>query len=636
MVAYFPFAIVAAIGLSLSLIAFLLVREIEQSRFAIQFNALAAERVNVLQQQIDRDLDTVASLAALYDSSREVERREFQIFAANLLSRHPSVRALEWLPRVPAAERDAYEQQARADGDANFRISELSAQGDLVPASPRESYFPVYYLEPIENNEKALGFDVASCPVRRQTLDKARATGELTTTPAVALVQDPANHAGFLVVLPIFAPQSSAEGPNHRSNVLAGYVLGVFNVDSIVDAAIAPLELSGDAIISGLQLNVYEHRGDDAAPAGSNALYHPRRVSDGSTPGNAETPSEIRADGVVRVGDRHWQVVVSAADQSFRLRHIWLPWVVLLAGLGATGVAAPIYQSRKRGIRLLNELARSLGEKNATLERVSARLAAYIPSQICQSIFNNEQDPLIKSKRRRLTIFFSDIVDFVQLSSDLEPEDLTFLLNEYFTEMSEISIAHGATIDKFIGDAMLMFFGDPETKGPEKDALACVSMAVSMQRRMADLREKWHKKDYRHSFHMRIGINTGYCHVGNFGSSERIQYTIIGNEVNKTARLQDAARPDSITLTSETYALVKEHFHARAGEPVSLKGFAREIRPYYIVGAGDDGGVDRGIVRIKNEALKVVVDLERIDAEVRESSLKQLDEIADRIRNKRC
>ena len=88
-------------------------------------------------------------------------------------------------------------------------------------------------------------------------------------------------------------------------------------------------------------------------------------------------------------------------------------------------------------------------------------------------------------------------------------------------------------------------------------------------------------------------------------------------------------------MTSETYALVKEHFHARAGEPVRLKGFAQEIRPYYIVGAGDDGGVDRGIVRIKNEALKVVVDLERIDAEVRESSLKQLDEIADRIRNKR-
>lgn len=210
------------------------------------------------------------------------------------------------------------------------------------------------------------------------------------------------------------------------------------------------------------------------------------------------------------------------------------------------------------------------------------------------------------------------------------------MLNDYFTEMSEISIAHGATIDKFIGDAMLMFFGDPETKGPKKDALACVSMAISMQRRMADLRERWRKKGYGRSFHMRIGINTGYCHVGNFGSSERIQYTIIGNEVNKAARLQDAAsRPDSITLTSETYALVKEHFHARAGEPVRLKGFAREIRPYYIVGTGDDGGVDCGIVRVKNEALKVVVDLDRIDAEVRESSLRQLDEIADRIRNKR-
>lgn len=321
MAAYLPFAIVAAIGLSLSLIAFLLVRENEQSRFAIQFNALAAERINLLQQQIDRNLDTVVSLAAFFDSSREVERREFQIFAANLLSRHPSVRALEWLPRVPAAERDAYEQQARADGYPDFRISELSAQGDLVPASPRESYFPVFYLEPIENNEKAFGFDVASGLIRRQTLDKARATGELTTTSAVALVQDPANHAGFLVVLPIFAAQSSAEGPDRRPNALAGYVLGVFNVGSIVDAAIAPLKLPSDAIIPGLQLNVYEHRGDDAAPTGSNALYYARRISDASSPGDAETPSEIRADGVVRVGDRQWQIVMSAADPSFKLRH---------------------------------------------------------------------------------------------------------------------------------------------------------------------------------------------------------------------------------------------------------------------------------------------------------------------------
>jgi class 3 adenylate cyclase len=112
--------------------------------------------------------------------------------------------------------------------------------------------------------------------------------------------------------------------------------------------------------------------------------------------------------------------------------------------------------------------------------------------------------------------------------------------------MSKIALEHGATIDKFVGDAMLLFFGDPQTRGVREDALQCVRMAVAMQRRMADLQAIWREKGYHKPFRMRAGINTGFCNVGNFGSDMRMDYTIIGAEVNLAARLEHASDPDGI------------------------------------------------------------------------------------------
>jgi len=207
----------------------------------------------------------------------------------------------------------------------------------------------------------------------------------------------------------------------------------------------------------------------------------------------------------------------------------------------------------------LNKLAKSLDEKNSMLEGLSNKLSKYLSPQVYQSIFSGGRDVKLSTERKKLTVFFSDIKDFTQTTDDLQPEDLTYLLNKYFTEMSKIALEHGATIDKFIGDAMLMFFGDPESRGIKEDARACVRMAIAMQRKMAELREIWHDKGYEHPFQMRVGINTGFCNVGNFGSDDRMDYTIIGGDVNLAARLEGQADPSGILMSYETYALVKGH-----------------------------------------------------------------------------
>ncbi|TIL80283.1 MAG: adenylate/guanylate cyclase domain-containing protein, partial [Mesorhizobium sp.] len=161
---------------------------------------------------------------------------------------------------------------------------------------------------------------------------------------------------------------------------------------------------------------------------------------------------------------------------------------------------------------------------------------------------------------------------------------LTALLNEYFTEMSMIALKHEATVDKFIGDALLVFFGDPETKGVEEDARACLRMAVDMQRRLEQLNRLWRDRGIEQPFRARMGINTGYCNVGNFGSDDRMDYTIIGAEANLAARLQSIAEPGGICLSYETYALVRDLVRARPLAPIAMKGISREVVPYEVEG----------------------------------------------------
>ncbi len=185
----------------------------------------------------------------------------------------------------------------------------------------------------------------------------------------------------------------------------------------------------------------------------------------------------------------------------------------------------------QRVIERTQELQGSLqkiNDKNHELETLSSKLSKYLSKQIYDSIFSGQQDVKIESYRKKLTVFFSDIKDFTKLTESLESESMTELLNHYLNEMAEIALQYGGTIDKFIGDSIMIFFGDPETKGQKGDALACVQMAYEMRERMKALQSEWERQGVLKPLRIRIGINTGFCTVGNFGSEDRLDYTIIG------------------------------------------------------------------------------------------------------------
>jgi class 3 adenylate cyclase len=262
-----------------------------------------------------------------------------------------------------------------------------------------------------------------------------------------------------------------------------------------------------------------------------------------------------------------------------------LAYFAFMAASGITFIAM-----QRRQAATIRGMNRELESTNEFLATLSMKISRYLSPQVYKSIFSGQKDVTIHTERKKLTIFFSDIKDFTATTERLQPEQITSLLNEYFTEMSNIALKYGGTIDKFVGDAILIFFGDPESKGEADDAKACLHMAANMQRRLAELNVKWRNEGVEHPFQVRMGINTGYCNVGNFGSVDRMDYTIIGAEANLAARLQTIAEPGHIVISYETYALVRDILVARALPPITMKGISREVVPYAVEGMLDAQG----------------------------------------------
>lgn len=302
--------------------------------------------------------------------------------------------------------------------------------------------------------------------------------------------------------------------------------------------------------------------------------------------------------------------------------------------LAAAGIGLTFILLQRRQAAAVAGANRELAEANDFLASISMKIAKYISPQIYKSIFSGQRDVAIATERKKLTIFFSDIKDFTATTERLQPEDLTALLNEYFTEMSNIALRHGATVDKFIGDAMLLFFGDPETKGPEGDARACLEMAVEMQKRLGELNVEWRKRGIEKPFQARMGINTGFCNVGNFGSEDRMDYTIIGAEANLAARLQSIAEPGGIVMSYETYALVRDVVRGHPLPPITMKGISREVVPYAVDGLLGEVNQRAHVISGQDTGFEVFIDLDVMDAEAAARTRKLLAEAMQAIDRK--
>ncbi|MDP1676758.1 MAG: adenylate/guanylate cyclase domain-containing protein [Bacteroidota bacterium] len=213
-------------------------------------------------------------------------------------------------------------------------------------------------------------------------------------------------------------------------------------------------------------------------------------------------------------------------------------------------------------------------------EQLRARFESYFPPAVVKQMLENPELRMTKPKSLELTIMFSDIKSFTTHSSTMTPEDISASLSEYFEAMTSIVFKYEGTVDKFIGDGLMVFYGAPEQQ--EDHALRCVKAAIEMQKKCRELKEQWMAAG-KFPLQIRIGINTGEVVVGDLGSERRKEYTVIGSPVNLSQRLESNAPVEGILISESTYHYIKDSISTRTREPIFVKGLDTPIVVYEVV-----------------------------------------------------
>ncbi len=347
--------LVIGVGVTATLVSFRYTQDRELSLGQARFERDAVNISASLSKDIDRYVDVLRSVRRLFDASEKVERNSFRIFSEGPIQLNPGIQALEWVPRIPDAERDAYEQAARREGFARFQLTDRDPTGKLIPAPRRSEYFPVYFVEPYVGNESALGHDPL-IPARVEALSKARDTGVEVASRQFTLIQEKANQAGIALFLPVYEG-GIPETVEERRERLLGYAEGVFRVGDMVEASLRGLSVDG----IGVTLS------DRTDPAKPEQLFHKGPVL-------TEAPT-IRYQTVIDFGGRKWNLelypTIPLTDDEFPG-----DWFVLFGGLLITAVlSAYIFAETTRNSRIARTVEERTTELHHTIQEAALRQA---------------------------------------------------------------------------------------------------------------------------------------------------------------------------------------------------------------------------------------------------------------------
>jgi len=329
-----PSLLIFVLGATLSLGLFALLGGRARERAQVEFERRAGEIAGTLRSQLERPLEVLDSLCSLFDASTDVSRDEFARFTRPALARHPGIRALEWIPLVPGAERRAYEQAARADGLATFEFTEVGEDGRMVTAAARPEHFPIYYMEPADS--RVLGFDLTAEPARRAPADRAAARRATVASERIRLVEDPPDRYSIAVFCPVLTHTAG------QPALLRGVGAEVFRMREVVEPAIA------NAVADGMQVVVL----DIAAPAELKLLFE---SSPGLTAAGAQASPRRPVSVTIDFADRRWSLSF-ARGPGYRSGLDEPPWGVLLAGMALSALSAIALSATRVILRLRHEV----------------------------------------------------------------------------------------------------------------------------------------------------------------------------------------------------------------------------------------------------------------------------------------
>jgi PAS domain S-box-containing protein len=350
-----PAVITLSAGIILAVVLFTIVHRLEFKAIQNEFKLDTKNFSAALEKGIEGDLNELRDLEGFYASSSHVTRASFRSYANNVLSHHAGIYALQWVPRVAAAERSAYESAARKDGFLQFRFTKLNSQRQFVAADKRIEYFPVYFTEPQRDNEMALGLDLSSIPARTSNLEKARDTGTAVATGRITLIQAKGDEFAFLAIQPVYGAGLPHYTLEDRRRNLIGFAAGVFYIRDLAEAALKGINLEG------IKISLV----DDSAPPDEAALYSNLKQENSAG-------SILYFFTTLDIADRKWTVEFYPTDQYLSAHKTPYSWVVLGGGFGFT-ILLTLYAFKRE--RHASEIERSNEIIGTVLNSIDAAIS---------------------------------------------------------------------------------------------------------------------------------------------------------------------------------------------------------------------------------------------------------------------
>ena len=314
--------LVLFVGLLLSYLGFYVAVELENRTIQAKHQDIADLAIDALKQELAVSQGILSSIRSLFLASTHVSRSDFKLFTETELKNHPSIQALEWVPAVSHKLRQDYRLRAVRDGLSTYRITELNAQGEMIPAIQRSLYYPVYYVEPLKGNETALGFDQATSATRLSTLNQARLSQQIQITASIPLVQDHGQLKGFLMVQPTFS--TDIGNPDKHGAAFNGFALGVFNINVLFDTAMEHLSL----ILAPLLIEI----ADITDPQKIDRLH--RSQSSGKIETSAHSAWQVTNE--IQIANRIWLFTSTATDTFIQQHSTFTRWFFLIIGCTLT------------------------------------------------------------------------------------------------------------------------------------------------------------------------------------------------------------------------------------------------------------------------------------------------------------
>ncbi len=358
------------LALTVAIAAFVYASGRETARIQAEFE----RRATSLAQKLERDLSTYVeilnSIGQFFLSSREISRSEFRTFVEPSLARYPGIHALQWIPRVTEAQRRGWEAAARRDGLPAYEFTQRGPHAEIVAAARRDEYFPVYYIEPRQGNERALGFDLASDPTRLAALRQALSSGQPTATAPTSLVQESGQRAAVLVFVPVLPAKAGAPDQFSRTSAAqrGGFASGVFRIGEIVEASLATNR------IRSVELRLLDATGAPPLSLYGGAANGTNDHSDATSRKFAEKMQLVYP---IYFAGRLWSVELTPTQEYLAAQRSLQAWLVLASGLLFTSLLGAFLLSLAGRAAIEAERSVELAEANLRLEETNRELERF-------------------------------------------------------------------------------------------------------------------------------------------------------------------------------------------------------------------------------------------------------------------